>query len=765
MKQLSLLAVLLCLTLSVTAAKLPLEGTIIANHGITYDENVELTGDLTISLLNQHIKVVVTGNISGDYNLTIRGSGSGGTVILEGQQNYTGKTIVENGATLIREVNLPTNPLINIHFNSSEIELTEDNSELIFDIRSNGNNKQYIFDKPISGDGKLTKKGDAKLNLSVNKTYAGKTTVEEGILEILTSPSSGFIPGITFQSEEVEIQKDTELIVQSNVNGRANSYNYNGKINGSGKFTKKGNGVFNIVEGLSLGLVGNAVVETGGLKIQKYMNTNIELAENTNLEFVAHNDFEYGYIISGDGDFILSSKAGENHKFTFVKEQTYTGKTTLASNHTLALKGEGRVEQSSQVILHDNATIDCTELDGLVVKINNLSSEYEDATILLDGGLYIELNNDMYDVEYKGRVEGSGNLNFRGEEDAKWTFSGVNEGNVSLRVYSGNLYLASDWPSDLGVSTDQTTLEIVGNRSVAGNFIILDSKPTINFDLTASEPSKLTFEGGIIVQTHKLVTLNVKADDAGVYDLIEVKNIKLNNYELNLTGAWKEGVLEVKDNKLRLTVPDTEEPTVSNNSIGIEHLTDSTILISWESANDNLTERKDLEYYVCVAENKTDLQAVLEHIGPSTADPILGSEGTLSKGKLIFNYEIEEYYKVTNNRGEIVLNKLALASDKTYSISVVVKDKAGNTNLYKPVDAKTLPKTGLAEIQAEGIDLFSRDGVLHINLSKQDDISIYDVSGAVVHAVIQAFGDISIPLAQGLYIVKIATNTVKIMVQ
>src|SRR5690554_4631136 len=100
MKQLSLLAILLCLTLSVTAAKLPSEGTIIANHGITYDENVELTGDLTISLLNQHIKVVVTGNISGDYNLTIRGSGSGGTVILEGQQNYTGKTIVENGATL-----------------------------------------------------------------------------------------------------------------------------------------------------------------------------------------------------------------------------------------------------------------------------------------------------------------------------------------------------------------------------------------------------------------------------------------------------------------------------------------------------------------------------------------------------------------------------------------------------------------------------------------------------------------------------------------
>jgi hypothetical protein len=336
---------------------------------------------------------------------------------------------------------------------------------------------------------------------------------------------------------------------------------------------------------------------------------------------------------------------------------------------------------------------------------------------------------------------------------------------VSLRVYSGNLYLASDWLSDLGVSTDQTMLWVVGNRSVAGNFIILTPKPTINFDLTASEPSKLTFGGGIIVPTNNLATLNVKADDAGVYDLIEVKNIKLNNYELNLTGAWKEGVLEVKDNKLRLTVPDTEEPTVSNNSIGIEHLTDSTILISWESANDNLTERKDLEYYVCVAESKIALTTVVELIGSTFADPILGSEGFLSKGKLIFNYEIEEYYKVTNNRGEIVLNKLALASDKTYSISVVVKDKAGNINLYKPVDAKTLPKTGLAEIQAEGIDLFSRDGVLHINLSKQDDISIYDVSGAVVHTAIQAFGDISIPLAQGLYIVKIATNTVKIMVQ
>ncbi|WP_265596003.1 autotransporter-associated beta strand repeat-containing protein [Verrucomicrobium sp. BvORR106] len=194
------------------------------------------SGDITMSTkiamgLNQIWTVAdagatltASGNVSGSFSLTKQGLG---TLSLTGVNGYTGKTIVQQGTLKINsESSLGAAPVAAAadHLTIESGATLQTTGNLTIDDAGRGvtlagvdtatistdTGTTAIISNQITGTAGLTKAGDGTLVITAANTYAGRTVIAAGTLQIGSEDNLGSAPG-TFGADHLTIQAGGQL--------------------------------------------------------------------------------------------------------------------------------------------------------------------------------------------------------------------------------------------------------------------------------------------------------------------------------------------------------------------------------------------------------------------------------------------------------------------------------------------------------------------------------------------------------------------------
>ncbi|WP_312857865.1 autotransporter-associated beta strand repeat-containing protein [Mesorhizobium zhangyense] len=266
-----------------------------------------------------------------------------GTLILTGNNSYTGGTVIKSGKLSV----------------SSDANLGATSGGLAFaggtlgntaamttardiDLRAAGGMLDTQADLTasgtISGQGKLTKSGTATLTLTGVNTYTGGTTVASGTL---TGTASSFGTGA--------ILNEAELVIDQNVDA-----SFANAIDGTGVFTKTGSATL-MLTGASTHS-GGTRIKAGTLQLGNGGTTG-SMAGNVDnsgvLAFNRSNLMTFAGSISGSG---AVQQAGSG-KTVLTGTNTYTGGTTIASGTlagTASSFGTGAVLNNAAFVIDHN---------------------------------------------------------------------------------------------------------------------------------------------------------------------------------------------------------------------------------------------------------------------------------------------------------------------------------------------------------------------------------------------------------------------------
>lgn len=219
------------------------QGTLVATATFTSERDVSLTGNAKIET-ESGATLTLSGVISSgsiDGKLTKTGTG---TLILSGENTYTGTTTISAGTlqvgadtalgfstaglsigagTLATTGTFTTSRTVSLTA-AATIDTEEDTSLIVSGV--------------ISGSGGLTKAGAGTLILTANNSYTGTTTISAGTLQIGNGGTTGSIVG--------DIVNNASLVFN-----RSDAYTIAGSITGSGTLTLSGGGTATFASSVS----------------------------------------------------------------------------------------------------------------------------------------------------------------------------------------------------------------------------------------------------------------------------------------------------------------------------------------------------------------------------------------------------------------------------------------------------------------------------------------------------------------------------------
>ncbi|MDL2286665.1 autotransporter-associated beta strand repeat-containing protein, partial [Desulfococcaceae bacterium OttesenSCG-928-F15] len=215
-----------------------------------------------------------SGNKRADWDGTSLNKKGDGTLILTGENTYTGGTSISEGALQIGDGGTSGSITGDI----------ENDSELVFN-RSD----EVTYSDEISGTGSVTKDGSGTLIVTGDSTYTGGTIISDGTLQIGDGGTSGSIKG--------DIKNDSELVFN-----RSDEVTYSDEISGTGSVTKDGTGTL-IVTGDNT-YTGGTTISDGTLQIGDGGTSGSitgDIENNSELVFNRSDDVTYSDEISGTG--------------------------------------------------------------------------------------------------------------------------------------------------------------------------------------------------------------------------------------------------------------------------------------------------------------------------------------------------------------------------------------------------------------------------------------------------------------------------------
>ncbi|MBR5709843.1 MAG: autotransporter-associated beta strand repeat-containing protein [Thermoguttaceae bacterium] len=228
----------------------PIDGT--EKIGVKYDEddvkiasheqNISLDSD-GVFIIGDGYELDQVGPISGGGDLT---KTEGGTLVLSGDNTYTGDTIVSGGTLELNKDNaiatsgsVTNNATIestgdqtlnNLSGTNPEAEINADDGMLLLN-----NSAETQYKGTINGSAKVKKTGFGSLLFTGENSYTGGTEVDAGSLVLLTDEDSNGTAGVG----PIEVKEDGELVY--NV-AAGQTKQIENAISGAGKITKTGAG-------------------------------------------------------------------------------------------------------------------------------------------------------------------------------------------------------------------------------------------------------------------------------------------------------------------------------------------------------------------------------------------------------------------------------------------------------------------------------------------------------------------------------------------
>ncbi|KAB2697611.1 autotransporter domain-containing protein [Ochrobactrum sp. Kaboul] len=382
---------------------------------------------LTFSALGTGL---VTGNIDGGSSLIdktgsgtlvidgqISGVGTGisvrGTLVLNNANTFgggSGSILLSNGTIVAGHNNALSTARITTTFATGTLSANKDvtlannfslNTDTDLAVDTAGH--QISLTGRIqanSGGGsaaRLIKNGVGTLTLSGNNTYAGGTVLNQGTLSVSSDSNLGDVNGgLTFDGGELKFGSAFDLSTSRAINLSA----------GGGTIDMAGNE----------STIRRAISGSGGLTVKDSSNS-------------------------------------ANGRLTLEGMNDYTGATTIADGATLALSGQGRVNQSSGVQV--DGTFDVSNASS--AQINNLSGHGNVAL----GSNYLQINNAA--GTFSGVISGVGGVNIGSGQQV---FTGTNSYTGGTGIMAGAVLELGNGGTEGSVAGSITNYgAVVFNRS------------------------------------------------------------------------------------------------------------------------------------------------------------------------------------------------------------------------------------------------------------------------------------------------------------
>jgi len=461
--------------------------------------------------------------ISGTGSLTQQGAG---TLILTGNNSYSGTTTISSGA---------------IQIGASTTTGTLGSGDVI-------NNGALNFDRSdditvgnnISGSGELAQESVATLILTGTNTYTGVTKTFGGTLQVGNGGAAG-----TLGSGNVEMSFDSSLIFN-----RSDDLTVNNEITGSGSVTQQGTGILILtgnntydggttVAGGTLSLGSNTAAGTGAItttgSVIDYAdgvtiaNPIVLNSEDTQLQVLAGSATQSG-IISETGGARPLEKIGDG-TLTLTGANTYTGGTTVREG-TLTVSG------AAAAISHSGADFRIGTSDG------------DQAMAIVEAGAQVVVHQTLV-----SRNTGEGTLIVTGA-GTTWQntgslfrvgdSSGANSG--ALEVRDGAQVTADNF-MDIAANADST-----GSVLVDGTGSTLTTADSLNVGFFGS--GTLTVQnGGLVVRGSDAQGVRVanNSDSTGILNLNSGGTVEA----LNISEGFGTGTVHFNGGRFRATATST----------------------------------------------------------------------------------------------------------------------------------------------------------------------------------------------------------------
>lgn len=189
-----------------------------------------------------HYTATIDNVLTGDSGIVKMGNG---TLVLNGDNEYTGKTRVHGGELVIsgdNNLGHDASGVTDVILNSGTLKYNPDLEKSTIDtlasitvegVGGTLDTSQHTVKvhKKVVGDGALTKKGEGAAVLLDNATYTGGTHIAQGVLQLGIGGTAGGLIG------NVVIDKDAELVVN-----RSDMLTLDGKLSGKGDLSQVGSG-------------------------------------------------------------------------------------------------------------------------------------------------------------------------------------------------------------------------------------------------------------------------------------------------------------------------------------------------------------------------------------------------------------------------------------------------------------------------------------------------------------------------------------------
>ncbi|NUH53360.1 autotransporter outer membrane beta-barrel domain-containing protein [Citrobacter portucalensis] len=279
-----------------------------------------ITTDTANTLIRVGDGTVDGANYTATIDSVIRGTGGLnkgdlGTLILTGDNTYSGGTTITSGTLQVAgDTNLGAADT-GITFNGGTLkygeafdtarQVTLESGGGTFD--TNGHDVSLLTE--VEGNGQLTKTGKGSLTLTLDNTYTGGTTIEQGVLQLGNGGDIGSIQGDVVDNGVLNVNRGDTLALTGNISGKGQLHQ-----TGSGITELQGE---NSYSGATL--IANGVLQAGNANTLSSASHHYVVAD-TKLNTQGYNQTVAGLSNGGDVSLI-----GQQTGTTLTVKGDYTG--------------------------------------------------------------------------------------------------------------------------------------------------------------------------------------------------------------------------------------------------------------------------------------------------------------------------------------------------------------------------------------------------------------------------------------------------------
>ncbi len=279
-----------------------------------------ITTDTANTLIRVGDGTVDGANYTATIDSVIRGTGGLnkgdlGTLILTGDNTYSGGTTITSGTLQVAgDTNLGAADT-GITFNGGTLkygeafdtarQVTLESGGGTFD--TNGHDVSLLTE--VEGNGQLTKTGKGSLTLTLDNTYTGGTTIEQGVLQLGNGGDIGSIQGDVVDNGVLNVNRGDTLALTGNISGKGQLHQ-----TGSGITELQGE---NSYSGATL--IANGVLQAGNTNTLSSASHHYVVADTT-LNTQGYNQTVAGLSNGGDVSLI-----GQQTGTTLTVKGDYTG--------------------------------------------------------------------------------------------------------------------------------------------------------------------------------------------------------------------------------------------------------------------------------------------------------------------------------------------------------------------------------------------------------------------------------------------------------